>query len=67
MTSKKYMIDLFSGCGGLSFGFEQAGFECLIGVDIEQSALDTFSHNHPHAKAFISDLSGDISFDITPK
>ena len=46
---KKYLIDLFSGCGGLSFGFEQAGFECLIGVDIEQSALNTFAHNHKHA------------------
>ncbi len=67
MTSKKYMIDLFSGCGGLSFGFEQAGFECLIGVDIEQSALDTFSRNHPHAKALNLDLSEDESLDIILK
>ncbi|WP_409026154.1 DNA cytosine methyltransferase [Gallibacterium anatis] len=57
MHNKKYLIDLFSGCGGLSFGFEQAGFECLIGVDIEQSALNTFAHNHKHAKALNLDLS----------
>ena len=67
MTSKKYMIDLLSGCGGLSFGFDQSVFECLIGVDFEQPALDTSSDIHTHAEAFISDLSGDISFDITPK
>ena len=29
------LIDLFSGCGGLSFGFEQAGFECILGVDFD--------------------------------
>ncbi|WP_439242133.1 DNA cytosine methyltransferase [Lonepinella sp. BR2474] len=61
MSKKKYLIDLFSGCGGLSFGFEQAGFECVIGVDIEQSALDTFSHNHKHAKALNLDLSQEES------
>ncbi|QGM80871.1 DNA cytosine methyltransferase [Otariodibacter oris] len=61
---KKYMIDLFSGCGGLSFGFEQAGFECIVGVDIEQSALDSFSHNHMHAKALKLDLSKQESLDI---
>ena len=60
---KKYLIDLFSGCGGLSFGFEQAGFECLIGVDIEQSALNTFAHNHKHAKALNLDLSDDLSIE----
>lgn len=63
MQKKKYLVDLFSGCGGLSFGFEQAGFECLIGVDIEQSALDTFAHNHKHAKALNLDLSEDSSID----
>ncbi|WP_114892280.1 DNA cytosine methyltransferase [Haemophilus haemolyticus] len=62
--SSKYLIDLFSGCGGLSFGFEQAGFECLLGVDIEQSALDTFAYNHKHAKALNLDLSEDSSIDI---
>jgi len=51
------MVDLFSGCGGLSYGFEQAGFDCIVGVDIDPPALKTFSHNHPHAKAMQLDLS----------
>lgn len=63
MKQKKYLIDLFSGCGGLSFGFEQAGFKCLIGVDIEQAALNTFAHNHKYAKALNLDLSKDESID----
>lgn len=63
MQDKKYLIDLFSGCGGLSFGFEQAGFECVIGVDIDQPSLDTFSKNHPHALALNLDLSKEDSID----
>lgn len=40
---KQYnIIDLFCGCGGLSKGFEGAGYKTLLGVDIEQSALNTF-------------------------
>lgn len=61
MKNKHYLIDLFSGCGGLSHGFEQAGFECIIGVDHDQPALDTFAYNHPHAKALNLDLSSEDS------
>ena len=55
------MIDLFSGCGGLSFGFEQAGFECIIGVDFDKPALETFKYNHPNASAMHLDLSKEES------
>lgn len=57
MSDQHLMVDLFSGCGGLSYGFEQAGFDCIVGVDIDAPALKTFSHNHPHAKAMQLDLS----------
>ncbi len=42
-------IDLFSGCGGLSKGFMDAGFDVLLGVDIDKAALNTFEKNHPGA------------------
>lgn len=61
MSNKKYMIDLFSGCGGLSFGFEQAGFECIVGVDSDKPALETFKYNHPNASAMHLDLSKEES------
>lgn len=33
------LLDLFAGCGGISLGFEAAGFEIVGGVEIEPLAL----------------------------
>lgn len=64
MTKKSYnIIDLFCGCGGLSKGFEEAGYRTLLGVDIEQSALNTFEKNHEGAIGMNLDLSAPDSFD----
>lgn len=57
------VLDLFCGCGGLSKGFEEAGYNILIGVDFEQSALNTFNYNHKSAKGVRLDLSKTESFD----
>ncbi len=59
---KLTVIDLFSGCGGISKGFEDAGFEILLGIDNWDDALKTFEHNHKTAKAInedIFELTGD--------
>lgn len=58
------IIDLFCGCGGLSKGFEEAGYKVLVGVDVEQSALNTFEKNHDGAIGINLDLSVPESFDI---
>lgn len=58
------VLDLFCGCGGLSKGFEEAGYNILIGVDFEQSALNTFNYNHKSAKGVRLDLSKAESFDV---
>jgi len=44
-------IDLFCGAGGITEGFEQAGFHTLYGNDCNQSAIETFKLNHPAALA----------------
>ncbi len=42
---KNKIIDLFCGCGGLSLGFEKAGFEPVFAVDLWKDAVVTYNHN----------------------
>ena len=39
------VVDLFSGCGGLSLGFKQAGFEIKAMVDFDKDSLITAREN----------------------
>lgn len=61
---KEYnFIDLFSGAGGLSNGMEKAGWKCLLGLDMNKYALETFKANHLHAEIFhgnIKDLDASL-------
>lgn len=48
--SKWRVVDLFSGCGGLSLGFEllEGGslFSTVLAVDVEDAMVETFNVNH---------------------
>lgn len=57
------VIDLFSGCGGFSFGFQEAGYNVILGVDNTKVALETFKHNHKNSAIKELDLSLDKSID----
>ena len=37
--------DLFSGCGGLTLGFEKAGFDIVAGIELMPEACKTISYN----------------------
>lgn len=41
-------IDIFAGAGGLSVGFESAGFNILAANDFDEHAAATFKIAHPH-------------------
>lgn len=59
-TGEKTVIDLFCGAGGLSEGFQQAGFHILAGNDFNEYAGRTFIKNHGAAK-FLGGTIQDIS------
>lgn len=50
------VIDLFSGAGGLSRGFQDAGFNVRLGIDFDDAALKTFKENHGDADVMKLDL-----------
>lgn len=52
------LVDLFSGCGGITLGMERAGFQSVGGVEIDVHAARTYANN------FHQGLSG-VARDIT--
>ena len=51
------IIDLFSGVGGLSLGFEQAGFEVVASIDIWKDAIATYNHNRNNNCGMVMDIN----------
>lgn len=57
IMSKKYtFVDVFSGCGGFSCGLERAGMKCILGIDIDPDAIETFKLNHKSAQTYCGDV-----------
>lgn len=45
---KRKVISLFSGAGGMDIGFENAGFEIAVAVEMDPSCCDTLRTNRPN-------------------
>ena len=55
--NNKYVhIDLFSGCGGFSCGFEQAGFVTELAIDIHKYSIETIQFNHKNTSTILGDI-----------
>ncbi len=60
-------IDLFCGAGGMSLGFEQAGFDIVLGVDRDAYHCSAHERNFPYGKtlcASVTDISGQQIRDL---
>lgn len=56
-------VDLFSGCGGLSLGFQNAGFEILAAFDKWQPAVNVYKENFNHP-IYDTDLSSEEGLEF---
>lgn len=52
------VVDLFAGCGGMSLGFQEAGFEVVSAYEFWDSAISCYKLNfdHPVNKIDLSDV-----------
>lgn len=51
-------VDLFSGCGGMSLGFQKAGFDVVAAFEKWEFAIDIYKQNFDHP-VFLQDLSNE--------
>lgn len=61
-TSDATVVDLFCGAGGLSHGFQKAGYRVVLGSDIDPTFGRTFRASHPDA-AFVATPIHELSAD----
>lgn len=54
-------ISLFSGGGGCSLGFKNAGYDIIYASDFDKAAMNTYKTNFPETKTEIKDIK-DIDF-----
>lgn len=53
---KYNILDLFCGAGGLSLGFEKAGFNVVKAIDIDQHAVNTYNFNRKDKVAEVKSI-----------
>lgn len=52
-----FVIDLFSGVGGLSLGFEKAGFKTVLAIEYNPEIAKGYQANFPETDVLVADLS----------
>lgn len=49
-------IDLFCGAGGMSYGFEKAGFKIFFSVEFNKTYAETYKLNFKNANIYVGDI-----------
>lgn len=57
-------IELFAGAGGLALGLEQAGFDHIGLIELNQAAADTLKKNRPSWNVLCEDIANVASRDL---
>ncbi len=66
-TRRPLAVDLFSGAGGMSLGFEQAGFDVVASVELDPIHCAVHQYNFPDTKVLcrnIANVEGRDLLDI---
>ena len=56
MARRLTSVSLFAGAGGLTLGFERAGFQTLLATDNDKSSEATFKKNFVHVPFLLKDI-----------
>ena len=51
------IIDIFSGCGGFSVGFSEAGYTNVFALEKDEWAAETYKYNHPNSVVHSLDIT----------
>jgi DNA (cytosine-5)-methyltransferase 1 len=57
MATRPVVVDLFCGAGGMSLGFEAAGFDVGLGAELDPIHCATHEFNFPYGASICADLS----------
>jgi DNA (cytosine-5)-methyltransferase 1 len=60
------VVDFFSGCGGTSLGFSQAGMRVVLGIDSDADAAATFQVNIKGARFLEDDICTVSAGELAP-
>lgn len=50
-------VDLFCGAGGMSIGFERAGFKPILALDKDEDSIETYKYNRPNSQLILANCS----------